>query len=890
MRKDLRLWGVLLIILSYAFGLDVQGERGIITVGEGNVGELSVNRYAPNRIETQWAVNLSGFFVHWWTGEDVEYTLHNPWAAPVLPEYGEFVSLIGSSPGWSSIRHVTDWGTHTVLETQATWLGDEVDFNLMVMSPGFQMTSVTGDTNTVVRLRVTLTGDEVNSSPTLLMWEYFFNDELVWFGTNSRLPMQTRVMVMVPLYQYQYRPPILVNQPHERVMLGSTVNWVHGIEALSGFSGHNIPSWGIISPLGLLGSTYPELSTSGAVYDRVGTLVHGFRVQDEHSLSPLYPEDNTYTDGTRRITVYTDMEPLVDMKYGSTAEMPLIGIDYNPLLTLPCDGESGWTNQPLDIAIDPDTIVGTFDTLLTLPDLTTTATNAIATRTNYHIESSSTLGTPISGVLTAVGDASNLLSGTVNGFVKIDKTNPIPAATHAGGYNFTDDSTDALSGISLTRPSEIAFSAPSGPEPAPGDFSAFDAIPTMPDGTYDIWVTTTDKAGNTATERVLTDILLLNGTVELTKDTDQGATLHITGCPDADSTSITGCTPECSLGANVEIEEKSPLTYKLTLTNTDISDTALGTFEDYLPEGTIVSTLPTVTPAGSATVTFDLETTGPYTGRYKVSGTYTNLAPSGQIEIDILTRAPAFDKVTAMNNIINNQAFTNWTIGVGPSERTGSTDSNYVVHELTDIPSVETLFTKVGANDLDLGLTGAEFALYRWDGALTPTTAELNHMVDQSLLIDNTLAGGDWVRVKYDGEDATALTDLFTPASTPLGEVDLGDLPAGIYTLIETKAPSGYVLPMGQWILTIDPSKGDTGASDWKIDFVGKSSSIAPPAAIRDESIPGVPTYKIINAEPFLIGLSGLEGTTGMLLTGFIIMAIATNTYLVRRYKQREKQ
>jgi len=77
---------------------------------------------------------------------------------------------------------------------------------------------------------------------------------------------------------------------------------------------------------------------------------------------------------------------------------------------------------------------------------------------------------------------------------------------------------------------------------------------------------------------------------------------------------------------------------------------------------------------------------------------------------------------------------------------------------------------------------------------------------------------------------------------------------------------------------------------DWKIDFVGKSNSIDPPAAVRDESIPGAPTYKIVNAEPFLIGLSGLEGTTGMLLTGFIIMAIATNAYLVRRHKQREKQ
>ena len=410
----------------------------------------------------------------------------------------------------------------------------------------------------------------------------------------------------------------------------------------------------------------------------------------------------------------------------------------------------------------------------------------------------------------------------------------------------------------------------------------------MLDGTYDVWVCSTDKAGNTATERVLTDILLLNSTVELTKDTDQGATLHVVGCPDSDSVSVTGCTPECSEGANVKIEEKSALTYKLTLTNTDLSDTASGTFEDYLPEGTTISTMPAVTPVGSATVTFDLETTGPYASRYKVSGTYTDLAPGGQIEVDILTQAPAFDKVIATNNILNNQASTNWTIGTGVTQRTGNTDSNYAVHELTDIPSVETHFMKVGADDLTQGLTGAEFALYRWDGALDPTTAERNHMVDQTLLVDNTLVGGDWVRVKYDGEDATALTDLFTPASTPLGEVDFGDLPAGIYTLIETKSPSGYALPMGQWILTIDPTKGNSGTDDWQIEFVGKSHAIMPPAAIRDTS-GSEPVYLLVNAKPFTIGLSGLGGTKGILLLGFVIMALAGNTYLVHSYKQKSK-
>ena len=687
-------------------------------------------------------------------------------------------------------------------------------------------------------------------------------------------------------------PPEVVTAPDVEIYVGELVDWTRGISATWGHSTHRqIPPEGEIALVDAQESSIAVLSTDNVIYDRIGTAMMEYSIRDNHSLSTEYPYDFSETIVARRVSVVTELAPDLVTEYSASADAGLAGIRYDASRgSNPCGGENGWTNQPLDVSVDANGLLGTFDTLLTLPDLTSVSFGSSVTRDNYHVESLTPAGTHVVGVLTENGAPGNELSGTVNGLVRIDNTDPVPMVSHINGFNFEDNSADALSGLSVTRPSEIAFSTPSGPQPADGDFRTFDAIPTLPDGTYDVWVRSTDKAGNTATERVLSDILLLNGTVEITKDSDQGATLHTAGCPDFDSVSITGCTPECSLGANIEIEEKSALTYKLTLTNSNLTETASGTFEDYLPEGAIVSTIPAVTPAGSATVTFDLETTGPYTSRYKVSGTYTDLAPGGQIEIEILTRAPAFDKVTAMNNIITNQASTNWTIGTGPTERTGSTESNYAVHELLEIPSVETLFTKVGANNLDLGLAGAEFALYRWNGALDPTTAELNHIVDYNVLVDNSLPGGDWVRVTYDGEDALALTDIFVSSASPLGEVDLGSLPEGVYTLIETKTVGGYALPMGQWILTIDPGKGDTGANDWKIEFSSKSNSIAPPAAIRDESVPNAPTYKIVNAEPFLIGLSGLEGTTGMLLTGFIIMAIATNAYLVRRHKQREKQ
>ena len=197
------------------------------------------------------------------------------------------------------------------------------------------------------------------------------------------------------------------------------------------------------------------------------------------------------------------------------------------------------------------------------------------------------------------------------------------------------------------------------------------------------------------------------------------------------------------------------------------------------------------------------------------------------------------------------------------------------------VQTVETTFTKVGADNVNIGLSGAEFALYRWNGAEQPTAAQRNQIVDSTQLID-----GNWTRVKYNGVDATSLGDIFT--STATGAVNFGDLITDTYTLIETKSPTGYDLPVGQWTVTIDAGKNDT-SGNWKIEFAAKSQSIMPPAAIRDESIPNAPTYKIINTEPFSIGMSGLAGTSGMILIGFVVMAIAGNAYIIMNKKRRSR-
>ena len=683
-------------------------------------------------------------------------------------------------------------------------------------------------------------------------------------------------------------------------VVGDAVNWVEGISGHWGLTTHNtIPlpvENGKITNLSLNLGTDSTISTDGLTYDGVGRVVHEILLQDAHALRTdgMYTIDNTYARRTRVVTVRTGQGPLLNITYSNgaaAADGQNISGAYSPSLAEnPCGGEAGWTNQPLDITVDPSSILGTFDTVVQLPGVADVVnTNDSAVHENYHIQSDTTDGSIATGFLSEIGNTSNKLSSTETAVMKIDTTPPEANALHDGGFRFTDDSTDDLSGMSLSRPTQIAFTTPNVENVPPTEgWEPMDSHTMNTPGTYDIWIRATDKAGNTHTVKTFANHTL-SGEVIIHKDTNMGATLHTILCQNADDISIASCDTGCSIGAKVVVQEKSELTYLLTLTNTDNADGATGSFEDYLPKGTVISTMPVANPVSAVTnLDFQIVTDGEYAGQYKVTGNYTLLA-GAQVEIEILCKLPAFDKLVASNNRISNQANLDWEMGTGLAHRVGTSYSNFAVHELIEISGVETSFTKVGADDITTGITGAEFALYKWTGTNPPTIEESNHMVDPSVLVDSTFSAGDWVRVTYGGEEAE-LTDIFITADTPLGEVDLGILPTGTYTLIETKAPTGYHLPVGQWILTIDSDKTDTAADDWKIEIVGKSNSIAPPAAIRDESVPNAPTYKIVNAEPFLIGLSGLGGTTGMLLTGFVLMAIAGNTYLVCRYKRNQKQ
>ena len=559
--------------------------------------------------------------------------------------------------------------------------------------------------------------------------------------------------------------------------------------------------------------------------------------------------------------------------------------------TRPCGGEDGWTRQPLVLSVSRGTIPqGHFSNVLRAPSISEVVTNNTdAVRNPYQVQSANTSGSTVSGVLTQVGNTSNALSGTASGIVKIDTTAPIADATYDGGVHFTDTSSDALSGKSVTRPTQINLVSPptASMTPPTTGWTNLNAHGVNSPGQYDVWIRATDKAGNITTRKVFA-ALSITGEVELRKSTDADFTSHIDTCLNANSLTLEiGCDLACSEGTDSAIPERSEFNYKIQLKNTATIGSAAGTFEDYLPKGVEVDSAPIATPSTGVTVNYALETSGTYTGRYKVSGNYSAIAAGAQIEISIACIAPKFDTVTAINNIFSNQATSTWTIGppatpIGPI----TSSSNHVLHEVFST-AIPVAFTKVSADSLSTGLANVEFALYRWTGLTSPTPVQRDHMVDTSVLAD-TIMGESWVRVKYDGEEATTISEGFVSSASPLGLVDFGRLHAGIYTLVETKSVSGYALPVGQWLMTIDPDKTDVGAGDYKIEFAGKSASIMPPAAIRETS-GGLHTYKIINARPFTVGMSGLGGSKGMLLVGFAIMVLAGNVYIVYSYRQEIK-
>ncbi|MFV0362491.1 MAG: leucine-rich repeat protein [Suipraeoptans sp.] len=186
-------------------------------------------------------------------------------------------------------------------------------------------------------------------------------------------------------------------------------------------------------------------------------------------------------------------------------------------------------------------------------------------------------------------------------------------------------------------------------------------------------------------------------------------------------------------------------------------------------------------------------------------------------------------------------------------------------------------FTKVDAEDHSTGLDGAQFKLFEH----TCENASHNHIVDMEDVVDLSSPGTCWTSVK----EADGITDkIFTSDSD--GEVNLGGLDTGYYMLVEVKAPAGYEIPIGQWMVDVDSSKDDTPGGGYKLNFVAKTKNIIPNAIVRTSSGSGV-SYKVVNTKPMKLPLSGFNGINVYVLGGILIMLLSLGVYL---YDQRKKR
>jgi hypothetical protein len=181
---------------------------------------------------------------------------------------------------------------------------------------------------------------------------------------------------------------------------------------------------------------------------------------------------------------------------------------------------------------------------------------------------------------------------------------------------------------------------------------------------------------------------------------------------------------------------------------------------------------------------------------------------------------------------------------------------------------------KVDAENTDAGLAGAQFKLYR----LLCAESGHGHLTDPADVVDLDSPGPCWAALEEEGAD-----QVFTSGSD--GKFSLGEFPDSFYMLVETKAPKGFDRPVGQWLMEVDSSKPDTSAGGFKLSFLSRSKSAMPNAVIR-ESLGGAFTYKIVNARPIALPLSGAGGTLPYVIGGILLMALSLAAVYARRRRR----
>lgn len=159
-------------------------------------------------------------------------------------------------------------------------------------------------------------------------------------------------------------------------------------------------------------------------------------------------------------------------------------------------------------------------------------------------------------------------------------------------------------------------------------------------------------------------------------------------------------------------------------------------------------------------------------------------------------------------------------------------------------------------------LQGAQFQLYRLD---CNQMEEHSHLTE---LIDPDDPGSCWEFVQTADSEAN-------------GQVTLDNLASGTYRLVETKAPSGFQLPSGQWNVEVNIS-----AMSEEDQFTIEAIDTAKTPAFEWVAAQG--SYRVYNYKPVEIPITGGQDWTTILLAGGLLM-ISGGLLCYLRYRFRSQ-
>lgn len=168
------------------------------------------------------------------------------------------------------------------------------------------------------------------------------------------------------------------------------------------------------------------------------------------------------------------------------------------------------------------------------------------------------------------------------------------------------------------------------------------------------------------------------------------------------------------------------------------------------------------------------------------------------------------------------------------------TDNTEITLIYTKKISTDFIFYKVNMANTSEVLSGAEFKLYLWES--TDDAPEE--------LVPKNLAGSGWKLIN---------------TQTSAESVHFENLNPGLYQLVETKAPLGYQLPLGQWRFEIN-NKGEITI----LPCVGEYK----PPAIKECNIDDIP-YCIGNVAQYSLPEMGGSNVIWYTVGGIVLLVIA---------------